>query len=268
MPMDLTLSYDANINIVSLHHLCHVTPPDTAGEDSPTAFIVTRDSDLANSSTVNAEVVQEDEPSAADYDPTMDMQEDRLRNDQRHQGEEVSSSAYNETTSAEQDILLPDHIENESAMRKPSDEFDMFADEDDVDMFVEAPLPAGRGPDLIAAKAVPVLQTKALDLSMLDDWDDPEGYYKVILGELLDGRYHVQSNLGKGMFSGVVRASDHQTKRLVAIKIIRNNESMWVADKVHCPRPNADEFVGRKLGLKRLGYFRNYHKWILKIVNT
>lgn len=61
---------------------------------------------------------------------------------------------------------------------------------------------------------------------MLDNWDDPEGYYKVILGELLSGRYHVQANLGRGMFSGVVRATDITTQRLVAIKIIRNNETM------------------------------------------
>ena len=60
---------------------------------------------------------------------------------------------------------------------------------------------------------------------MLDNWDDIEGYYKIILGELLNGRYHVQANLGKGMFSGVVRAMDMTTKKLVAIKLIRNNGS-------------------------------------------
>jgi serine/threonine-protein kinase PRP4 len=61
---------------------------------------------------------------------------------------------------------------------------------------------------------------------MLDNWDDIEGYYKVILGELLNARYHVQANLGKGMFSSVVRAMDVTTKKLVAIKLIRNNETM------------------------------------------
>ncbi len=203
-----------------------MTPTDLPGQESPTAFIVTRDADLANSGAVATEAALDDEPSAADYDPTMDMQEDRLRNDQRHQEEETSSGAYNETISAEQDILLPDHINDEPAAKRPSDEFDMFADEDDIDMFADAPLPAGKGLDKEVAKVVPVVPTKALDLSMLDDWDDHEGYYKIILGELLDGRYHIQSNLGKGMFSGVVRALDQKTKRLVAVKIIRNNESM------------------------------------------
>jgi serine/threonine-protein kinase PRP4 len=66
-----------------------------------------------------------------------------------------------------------------------------------------------------------------LDESMLDNWDDPDGYYRIILGELLDGRYNVQSNLGKGVFSAVVRATDtRKNGELVAIKIIRANDTM------------------------------------------
>lgn len=244
-----------------------MTPTGALGQESPTAFIVTRDADLANSGAVATGAVQEDEPSAADYDPTMDMQEDRLRNDQRHQGEEVSSGAYDETTGAKQDILLPDHIRDEPFTKRPSNEFDMFADEDDTDMFIDGHFPAGRGPDKEAAKAVQVVPTKALDLSMLDDWDDPEGYYKIILGELLDSRYHIQSNLGKGMFSGVVRALDQKMKRLVAIKIIRNNESMRVINDSIFFGTNADEFVGRKLGLKKLKFCRNCLKPTPKIEN-
>ena len=203
-----------------------LTLTDAPGQESPTAFIVTRDTDLANSGAVATEEVQEDEPSAADYDPTVDMQEDRMRNDQRHQVDEIFSGAYDETTVVKQDILLPDHVIDHPTTQKISAEFDMFADEDDIDMFADAPLVTVKKPDKEAAKAVPVAQTKALDLSMLDDWDDSEGYYKVILGELLDSRYHIQSNLGKGMFSSVVRALDQKTKRPVAIKVIRNNESM------------------------------------------
>ncbi len=49
----------------------------------------------------------------------------------------------------------------------------------------------------------------------------------VILGEVLDQRYHVYSNLGKGVFSTVVKAKDIQENGLdVAIKIIRNNDVM------------------------------------------
>ncbi|KAL8955046.1 MAG: hypothetical protein Q9183_006815 [Haloplaca sp. 2 TL-2023] len=151
----------------------------------------------------------------------MDMQEDRARQDNR-QHDEVSSTAYDETKTAKQDVLLPEDDVEDRPSEKPRDEFDMFADEDD--MFADAPVIPKAQPE--AAKAVPVPQSKAMDVSMLDDWDDHEGYYKVILGELLDGRYHVQSNLGRGMFSAVVRATDQKTGGFAAIKIIRNNESM------------------------------------------
>ena len=33
-------------------------------------------------------------------------------------------------------------------------------------------------------------------------------------------------NLGKGMFSAVVRAMDQVSHKLVAVKVIRNNETM------------------------------------------
>jgi serine/threonine-protein kinase PRP4 len=65
-----------------------------------------------------------------------------------------------------------------------------------------------------------------------DSFDDGDGYYRVILGELLDnGRYHVVVNLGKGMFSSVVRARDNEAAesdpaRTVAIKIVRSQETM------------------------------------------
>ena len=137
----------------------------------------------------------------------------------------MPSSAYIETALVDQDVLVPATDTQESVKKAPEDGLDMFADNDELDMFAEFPT-APRKLDNEATKAMPIAQAKALDMTMLDDWDDPEGYYKVILGELLDGRYHVQSNLGKGMFSGVVRATDQTAKRLVAIKLIRNNETM------------------------------------------
>ena len=206
------------------------TPRDTVGHHSPTDFTVTNDADLANTDIIEDIISREDEPSAADYDPTMDMQEDKIRQDQHLQKDEVPSIAYNETGALKQGVFLPDSTLQrpesvQEAATKTRDEFDMFADEDD--MFAEATAP----PKAVtmsqdSAKAVPVPQSQAIDMGMLDDWDDPDGYYKVILGELLENRYHIQSNLGKGMFSGVVRATDQKTSRLVAVKIIRNNETM------------------------------------------
>lgn len=115
----------------------------------------------------------------------------------------------------------------ETLPAKQSKEFDMFADDDDDDdMF--APEPETHKKD-DGTQAVRIPEAKQLDRSLLDDWDDPEGYYRIILGELIDGRYHVQTNLGKGVFSAVVRALDTKTDRLVAIKVIRKQESMYKA---------------------------------------
>ena len=202
------------------------TPQNTSGQNSPTVLNVAKDEDLANNHVdVNGKF--EDEPSAADYDPTMDMQEDKMRHDQRHHADDLPSSAYDETETNKQVVLLQDTAVEKPKPTKPKDDFDMFAEDDESDMFTaQSTILKSNGGEEEPAKAVPVPQAKALDMSMLDDWDDSDGYYKVILGELLDGRYHVQSNLGKGMFSGVVRAMDQNGNRLVAIKLIRNNETM------------------------------------------
>lgn len=200
---------------------------DAAGQDSPDAFVIVKGAGLPNVVLARGGAAIEDEPSAADYDPTIDMQEDQMRHDQRHREGEVPSSAYNEVNIVNQDVLLPGNTANKPAKGIDNDGFDMFAEGDELDMFAEIPDgPKTDSSHLGIYKAVPVSQAKAIDMSMLDDWDDQEGYYKVILGELLDGRYHVQSNLGRGMFSGVVRATDQRTTRLVAIKLIRNNETM------------------------------------------
>ncbi|KAH8662973.1 kinase-like domain-containing protein [Tricladium varicosporioides] len=206
------------------------TPIEIQDPGSPTAFAITNDQELANTNGDATANEEDDGPSAADYDPTADMREDEKRNVQRH-NEEVSSSAYDETLpTTEQDVLLPVQIPPPTEKpKKSSDEFDMFAEDDDDDMFAEEPAVNGTANPKVSenfAKAVPIPLAKELDIGMLDNWDDIEGYYKVILGELLNGRYHVQANLGKGMFSGVVRATDVTTKKLVAIKLIRNNETM------------------------------------------
>lgn len=49
------------------------------------------------------------------------------------------------------------------------------------------------------------------------------------MGEMLDERYHLYMNLGKGVFSCVVKARDTKKDKDVAIKIIRNNSVMYKA---------------------------------------
>lgn len=98
---------------------------------------------------------------------------------------------------------------------------DMFCD----DIFGESPArirKPGRGDGL------------PVDTSGLhDNWDDAEGYYGYRIGEVLDGRYEVIASHGKGVFSSVVRAKDLKAGKgeleEVAIKIIRNNETMYKA---------------------------------------
>ena len=187
------------------------TPPSSSTPNSPAPFEIANGEDLAKGqaqSNIDGQV----EASAADYDPTQDMQEDRIREDHRTHAHEVSAQAYDETIINDQDVLIP------TTAKQANDDFDMFADASE-DMFDD--VMANKAP----TKAVPVPKA-AIDMSMLDDWDDEDGYYKIIIGELLDNRYHVQMNLGKGMFSAVVRATDQASNKVVAIKIIRSNDTM------------------------------------------
>ena len=206
------------------------SPKDDQGVISPTEFSVSKDVDLANGVSQMMGNLDEDGPSAADYNPTMDMREDQMREHQRHHEDEVPSAAYEETRQS-QEVLLPEPTTTRAEKApKSNDDFDMFADNDETDdMFAEQSTALREDDSHEASEGVAVPVPKQLDMSMLDDWDDHEGYYRVILGELLDGRYHVQTNLGKGMFSGVVRAMDSRTKKLVAIKMIRSNETMYAS---------------------------------------
>ncbi|KAK8157087.1 kinase-like domain-containing protein [Phyllosticta citrichinensis] len=190
--------------------------PDGSDPGSPPAVQVQQDEDLANRRRIEDNSTDRDEPSAADYDPTADMNEDRARVEQQQHIREAHQKAE-----AQENEQQAEPKSQETSKPKPKDEFDMFAEDDDDDMFAEEttskpianPSESGKAP-----------QVKKLDSSMLDVWDDHQGYYKVILNELLDDRYEVQARLGKGVFSEVVRARDVQTNTLVAIKIIRNDE--------------------------------------------
>lgn len=191
-----------------------VDSPRTPGQDfqpgSPADFAVTNDEELMVDR--GDEAAADDEgPSAADYDPNLDMQEDRpeFKKQEQHAAE-VNNATANEA---------PEEVEQAPKQAK---EFDMFADDDDDDdMFAPGdntkPLAAG------------TTQARELDQRLLDNWDYPDGHYRIILGELLDGRYAVQQQIGKGTFATVVRAQDTRTGGSVAVKIACNNETMYKA---------------------------------------
>lgn len=93
--------------------------------------------------------------------------------------------------------------------------FDMFA--------TDAELP----PEVLEKAAVVVSNQDAANASLKDNWDDNEGYYRVRIGEMLDGRYRVYGYTGAGVFGNVVRATDAaRSNTHVAVKIIRNNDVM------------------------------------------
>ncbi|KAL8453635.1 hypothetical protein Emed_000770 [Eimeria media] len=65
------------------------------------------------------------------------------------------------------------------------------------------------------------------DLGPADNFDDAEGYYKATVGEMLGGRYRVESDaVGKGVFSNVLKCWDTEENRFVAVKVIRRNDMM------------------------------------------
>ncbi|KAL2868283.1 putative serine/threonine protein kinase (Prp4) [Aspergillus lucknowensis] len=201
-------------------HPSSAPTPDGNIGDPFSEFSVGNDADLLHGPV--ADGLDVDEPSAADYDPTIDMKAERERHGRQSDVGEVSAASYDETQTLRKDVLLPD-----APQRQPESKaggiYDMFADDDD-DMFAEDTHENPQATHASALSAVP--QPRELDISMMDNWDDPEGYYNVRLGELINGRYHVHQNLGKGMFSSVVRAMDSKTGDLVAIKIIRQNDTM------------------------------------------
>ncbi|OAA58533.1 serine/threonine-protein kinase [Niveomyces insectorum RCEF 264] len=200
----------------------------------------------------------EDGPSAADYDPTVDMEEDERRDELRHGGtlaglhgmeihrrpstlaevdreglrrdSEPSKAAAPESRNGATPGVARQDGRDEGG--NEDDEDDMFAED-----FVEkhkapkaqtqaaAPTANDAGENGAAVSGLPAL---AANGGGILEGDDQQGYYKIRRGEVLDGRYQIQSTLGKGMFSGVARAWDitSSNKKVVAIKIMRNNDAL------------------------------------------
>jgi serine/threonine-protein kinase PRP4 len=188
---------------------------------SPADLDLAGDVDLANQH-LDMKVAEEDGPSAADYDPTADMREDERRDELRH----GNVGLRGEERHADEAAIAPGETEAAGkSVAGDNDDFDMFADEIDDDKFAPTKTAA---PQAKPADEEGEAQPKPGQVNgggMLEE-DDKDGYYKIRPGETLTGQYQVQSALGKGMFSGVARAMDVTSKRLVAIKIMRNNDAL------------------------------------------
>ncbi|KAI3329378.1 kinase-like protein [Xylariaceae sp. AK1471] len=189
---------------------------------SPAQLNIANDQELINIHGNPTNGDDADGPSAADYDPTADMREDELRDERRnghvgHHGEILHPDQKAETPPIHEEQSL------EKSTADDDDDFDMFAEDFDEDKFV-APKTAHLDTTADDRK-VPAALAQPNGGGILEG-DDKDGYYKIRIGEIMNGRYQVQSTLGKGMFSGVARAVDITNKKLVAIKLMRNNDAL------------------------------------------
>eukprot|EP00003_Mantamonas_plastica_P015687 TRINITY_DN2645_c1_g3_i1.p1 TRINITY_DN2645_c1_g3~~TRINITY_DN2645_c1_g3_i1.p1 ORF type:complete len:622 (-),score=252.31 TRINITY_DN2645_c1_g3_i1:40-1905(-) len=113
-----------------------------------------------------------------------------------------------------------------------SDSYDMFAEESSDDDEEDIDEMDGNGGDALNKGKQVLLPAAEENLTLTDNWDDDDGYYRARLGELFkDGRYKLISLIGRGVFSTVVRSMDVKTGKTVAIKVVRNNDVMFKAGK-------------------------------------
>ena len=103
----------------------------------------------------------------------------------------------------------------------PGNIWDIFAESDEG--VFDAESMRNKGPSTFRSGINRAFENPALR----ENWDDAEGYYRVSVGETIDGRYSVLGFMGQGVFSNVVRAKDATRDGVeVAVKIIRSNELM------------------------------------------
>ena len=217
--------------------------------DSPSSFEFEQAGAIINARNSGTEPI-DDGPSAADYDPTADMWADGRRDEMRQGHVSLHGQALillDDQTKAHYDTDQPARDKPEispvatvatldNGDKKEDDEFDMFAEDFDDEKYAAhgKPTQQGSGPQLATAAAaaaatavgVPAAIANANADGAILEGDDQEGYYKIRPGEVLDGRYQIQAALGKGMFSSVIRALDLETNKLVAVKMMRNNDAL------------------------------------------
>lgn len=97
--------------------------------------------------------------------------------------------------------------------------------EDELDMFSAAPQRKKKQQRSSTLRSVAAALPS--DFGPADNFDDAEGYYRATVGEMLGGRYRVESDtVGKGVFSNVLKCWDTEENRFVAVKCIRRNDMM------------------------------------------
>jgi serine/threonine-protein kinase PRP4 len=166
---------------------------------------------------------KDSEMSAADYDPSMDRALDNER------AVKLIGQAPRQEEAIDRD---EDSEYEEIEVDDEDDVEDMFALDEDKPAKKKIRVKKGRSE---AEKKTDETSTLPAAVAGLhDNWDDADGYYKITLGERIgeNARYQVFANLGRGMFSSVVKArdlSEGANGRELAIKIIRSQETMYKA---------------------------------------
>lgn len=108
------------------------------------------------------------------------------------------------------------------------------------------------------------------------DWDDGEGYYKTRVGEVLADRYRTTGEVGRGVFSTVLRCADIAAGTAmgtssgqhphVVLKLIRNNDVMRKAAEKEVSLlgmiSSADE-EGKKHCVRMLSTFEYRHHTVI-----
>jgi dual specificity tyrosine-phosphorylation-regulated kinase 2/3/4 len=70
-----------------------------------------------------------------------------------------------------------------------------------------------------------------------DGFDTADGRYKLVAHDHLAFRYELLAPLGRGSFGDVVKALDHKTGRLVAIKVTKNDEQAFAQGTLEVTLP-------------------------------
>ncbi|SNX85584.1 related to mRNA splicing-associated serine-threonine protein kinase [Melanopsichium pennsylvanicum] len=178
-------------------------------------------------------VSQSEHVFAAELDPDADRAQEFIRLEQRRQStlQEKLTHTIEHKEEFEEVEITDDEDEEEMDMFALSD-MDDDAPKKKKTKMVRAPKRVTSTAALASnAKVLPVSDNSSTTTANLSsNWDDSEGYLRIILGETINDRYQIFAVLGKGMFASVVRARDlHDNSREVAIKIIRVQESMYKA---------------------------------------
>lgn len=225
----------------------NLTGPSLAPTPLGKDFDLTKQADTVGDAVVPSQT-QGELVSAADYDPTqaaLDDQEKRLKDRQTIRVHDVADGV-GEPMPEKKPKVEDEWEEVEIEEEEEDADVDMFAafggeekPKKKRKVTIRRPRRANAD-DEVGSDPVEVTRVvKPTVLEIVDNMDDTDGYYRVTPGEVLDdGRYQVTINLGKGMFSSVVKAKvlkavDQERRqdvvgREVAIKLIRSQESMSV----------------------------------------